>query len=283
MISGIEYISPEFIAMKKAELGLDKPLYMQLLIYLMNVIQGNMGYSYTYKQPVIDVILPRVQNTLLITVGSFIISVILGLVLGIMASKKPYSKIDNVISTLSLITWSTPSFWMALIFLLVFGLYLGWFPLHGMYTIGKTGIEAWIDLIWHMFLPSAVLALGSFALYTRLTRASMLEEIRKDYIITARGKGCSENTVYYKHAFRNALIPIVTVIGYRMPHFFTGSIMVETIFSWPGIGTLTYNSITSRDYTMVMGIFIIVSIITILANLMSDILYTYLDPRIKYD
>jgi peptide/nickel transport system permease protein len=282
MISGVEFLTPAVYEAQRAKLGLDKPLYVQLYIYLSNLIRGDWGFSYTYRRPVIDIIMSRVPNTLLLTISSYIVSAFLGVATGVIASKKPYGRIDNIISTFSLVTWSMPYFWMGLIFLLVFGLYTGWFPIHGMYEVGLTGMEKTINILWHLVLPASCLALGRFANLTRLSRASMLEEIRKDYIITAWGKGLDERVVYYKHAFRNALLPIVTVLALKLRDLFSGSLLIETIFGWPGIGTLTYDSILSRDYNMLIGVFLIISIITILANLIADISYAYLDPRIRY-
>lgn len=282
MISGVEFLTPDVYEAQRIKLGLDKPLHVQLGIYLSNLIQGDWGHSFTYRRPVIDIILSRVPNTLLLTVSSYIVSALLGIATGIVASKKPYGRIDNIISTFSLVTWSMPYFWMGLIFLLVFGLYTGWFPIHGMFTIGLTGMEKTLDMLWHLVLPASCLALGRFANLTRLTRASMLEEIRKDYIITAWGKGLDERAVYYKHAFRNALLPVVTILALNLRTLFSGSLLIETIFGWPGLGTLTYDSILSRDYNMLMGVFLVISIITIAANLIADISYAYLDPRIRY-
>jgi peptide/nickel transport system permease protein len=282
LVSGMEYASAEFIAIKRAEVGLDKPLYQQFIIYLWGILRGDFGYSFIYAQPVLGVITSRLGSSLLLTASALIIEVVGGILLGILASKRPYSKLDNFVSVFSLVVYSMPFFWVGMLAILTLGLYLRLFPIQGMVTPGLSGMRAYADVMWHLFLPATCLGLGRLGLYSRMTRASMLEVMRQDYILTAWAKGCDENAVFYRHAFRNAVLPIATLVAMRIGLLFTGAVLIESVFSWPGIGRLLYDSITARDYTMVQAIFIIFSLLTIFGNLVADILYAALDPRIRY-
>lgn len=281
LVSGLEGVPPGYLDMVKAKYGYDKPMHEQLIIYMSNLLRGDFGFSFYFHQPVIKMIIPALRNTLILTLTSFFIE-LSGIILGVLASKKVYSLTDNVITIATLVTFNMPYFWLAILFLLFFGLRLGAFPITGMYTIGTTGVQKIISMLWHLVLPATVLSIGRVALYTRYTRASMLEVMRLDYITTAWAKGCSERTVLYKHAFRNALIPIVTVITLRMRTLFTGAILVETVFAWPGMGRLVYDSIFRRDYNVIMANFLIIAVITILFNIFADIIYAYVDPRVRY-
>jgi len=281
LVSGLEGASKEFIQLLKAKYGFDKPVYEQFIIYINNILHGNFGYSFYFHQPVLKILMSRLRNTLLLTSASMVIE-LSGIILGVIASRKVYSFTDNVITITSLITFNMPYFWMAMIFIILFGLRLRWFPIMGMYTIGTSGFDRTISILWHLVLPAACLSLGRIALYSRYTRASMLEILQLDYITTAWAKGCDEKTVLYKHAFRNALIPIVTIIALRLRLLFTGAILVETVFAWPGIGRIIFDSILRRDYNVLMANFLILSVITILFNLLADIAYAYVDPRVRY-
>lgn len=281
LVSGMEGASSEYIRMLKAKYGFDKPLIEQLMIYLLNILRGEFGYSFYYHDSVLNVIMSRLSATLLLTIASLTIELV-GIYLGVLASKKPYSLTDNAVTVLTLVTFNMPYFWLGMILILFFGLYLGVFPIAGMSTIGATGLDYYASVLWHLTLPAATLGLGRLALYTRYTRASMLEVLREDYITTAWAKGCSERSVYYKHALRNALIPIVTIVMLRMPMLFTGATLVETVFGWPGLGRLFYEAIFRRDFNLLMAEFIIVSVLTISFNLLADICYAYLDPKVRY-
>lgn len=284
LISGIDSygIPPEFINMVRAQYGLDKPLWQQLYIYMSKVMRGDMGYSYRYHQPVFKVIMTKLPNTLLLTCASFSISVYLGIVSGINCSKKPYSRNDNINTIISLIFWSMPGFWFGTMNLLLFGVYIDLFPIGGISDIGSHGIQRFTSTLHHLFLPAFTLGTGQYAIYSRFGRASMLEILNLDYIKTAWSKGCTPKMVYYKHAFRNALLPLTTLIGLRLPRLFMGSVLIESVFSWPGLGTLLYDAIRVRDYTLIMACFTMFSILMIVANFIVDIAYSYLDPRIRY-
>ncbi|MBQ03939.1 hypothetical protein CL673_04400 [Candidatus Bathyarchaeota archaeon] len=281
LVSGLEGVPSGYLDMVKAKYGFDKPMHEQLIIYMSNLLRGEFGFSFYFQQPVIKTMIPALRNTLLLTGTSLIIE-LSGIILGIIASKKVYSLTDNVITVSTLVTFNMPYFWLAILFLLIFGLHLGLFPITGMYTIGTTGMEKIYSMMWHLVLPATCLSIGRIALYTRYTRASMLEVLKLDYITTAWAKGCSERTILFRHAFRNALIPIVTVITLRLRMLFTGAVLVETVFAWPGMGRLIYDSIFRRDYNVIMANFLVIAIITILLNILADIIYAYVDPRVRY-
>lgn len=272
---------PGYIIELRKEMGLDKPLYEQFIKYVQDVLSGNLGYSWLRHRNVLDLILERLSATLLLMGVSMIISVVGGIFVGVMSSKKPFSKRDNITQTITLALHSMPEFWLGMIFILIFSLYLHLFPTQGMMSVGVEGSNLWLDMAWHLILPATVIGLSRLALYSRLTRGSMLEVLSQDYIVTARSKGCSERTVLYKHALRNALIPIVTRIGMMLQTLFTGTALVEIVFSWPGIGFLVFESISMRDYNTVMSVFLVVSVLVVLGNLITDILYFYLDPRTR--
>lgn len=272
---------PGYIDTLRTKLGLDKPVHEQFLLYVSNLVQGDLGYSFTYRMPVLNVILERLPASLLLMVTGYSISIVLGVLLGVYSARKPYSVMDNLIQVSSLVVYSFPEFWVGMIFTLVFALNLHIFPALGMVSIGTVGIQRIFSVLWHLILPASVLGLSHLALYSRLTRASMLEEIKKDYITTAWSKGCSERSVLFRHALRNALIPVITTIGLRMSFVFTGAVLVETVFAWPGIGRLMYNAIFQRDYNLLMSIFLIASVLVVVANFMTDIVYGVLDPRLR--
>lgn len=284
LISGMEAwgISPDYIEMIRLEYGLNKPISEQLLIYMGKALSGDLGYSYTYHQPVLKVIFDSTMNTLLLMSTGFSIALILGVLSGISCSKKAYSKIDNINTLVSLLFWSMPSFWFGTMALLIFSLRFNIFPVGGITGIDLQGMDKLFSRVHHLALPAITIGLAQYAVYSRFTRASMLEVLSKDYIKTAWSKGCTPRQVYYKHAFRNALLPIVTIIGLRIRRLFMGSVLIETVFAWPGLGSLLYFAITARDYNLLMAIFLIYSIITIISTIIVDISYAYLDPRIRY-
>lgn len=275
---------PEYREKLRQELGLDKPLWIQLVIYIKTVLGGNLGYSFVYRSSVLNIVMERVPNTLLLILSSMAFSIALGIFLGIHAAKKPYSLLDNITTTISLLGYSIPNFWLGVVLLLIFALYMGIFPTQGMFSVGKelTGIDHVIDILRHLILPMLVLGTSQLAMYTRLMRTSMLEVLDQDYVLTARAKGCTESQILYDHALKNALLPTVTVIGLSLGFVLTGSILTETVFNWPGIGRLMYDAIFVRDYPILLGIFTLISICVVFATLLTDITYAFLDPRIRY-
>jgi len=282
LVSGEEMMPPGYVEVLRARYGLDKPLYVQFLKYLANVLQGDFGFSYYYLESVWTVVIRNLPRTILLTATAFLFSLIIGVFAGVVSAKKPYSISDNVATATSLVVWSMPFFWMGMLGIMLFTFRLNLFPVQGMKTVGTHGLAEFFDITWHLFVPALMFGLGQFALYSRFTRASMLEVMKQDYILTARSKGLAENDVVYGHALRNALLPLVTLVGLRIAYLFTGSILIETVFSWPGLGTILIDSITRRDYTLLMAIFVIFSLLVIICNLAADLAYAYLDPRIRY-
>jgi peptide/nickel transport system permease protein len=279
-----EGADPQYVEMLREQMGLNKPLIEQLLLYIAAVMSGNLGYSFVYRQPVLSVVMERVPATMLLMGAAIILSSTIGIVLGTTSARKPYSLKDNAATAMSLLGYSLPVFWLAQILLLVFAVQLGWFPVQGIVSVREevVGLGRVFDILHHLILPMVALALLQLALVTRLTRASILEVLRQDFITTAWSKGLDETTVMYRHALRNALLPVVTVIGLNFSAMLTGSVLTETVFGWPGLGRLMYDAISSRDYPVLMGNFIITSITVILVNLATDIAYGFLDPRILY-
>ena len=284
VIAGEYGTTPEYLAMLRAKMGLDKPLYLQLLIYLKTVSLGDLGHSFVWNESVLRVILEFVPATLLLMGASLILSVLVGIPLGVWASRKPYSLTDNSITTLSLAGYSIPVFWLGIMGILLFSVQLKWFPTQGMRTIvgARTGLAYSMDIARHLVLPATVLALAQLALVTRLTRASMLEVMGLDFITTAWSKGLGENRVIFRHGLRNALLPIVTIIGLQVGYMFGGAILTETVFAWPGLGRLMLRALSTRDYPLIMGMFIVITLMVIVTNLVTDILYAVLDPRVRY-
>lgn len=266
------------------EFGLDKPIHIQLGIYLSQVLQGNFGNSYTYRQPVFDIIGERLGATIMLMISVVIVSAVVGILLGVIAAYKAHSLPDNLLSMGALIGYASPAFWSGLLLLLIFALYLRWFPMQGMVSTTQqyTGLAYFLDVLHHAILPIVNLSLLYLALIFRMTRANMLELFNEDYVLTARAKGLPERTVVMKHILRNALLPVVSVIGNNFAHVLGGAILTETIFGWPGIGRLVASSINSRDYPVLMGVFIMVAILVVIVNLITDIVYVYIDPRIRY-
>lgn len=275
--------SAEYIAEMREKLGLNLPIWDQLVIYLRDIAEADLGYSLIWQRPVTDVILSRLPASLLLMGTSFAVFLPLGIVLGAIGSRYPQGRLDNAINVASLAAFSLPQFWVGMILLLVFGLWLGLLPIQGMWTVGAqlTGTDAVLDTLAHLILPATALGLAELALFVRITRASMLEIADQDFVRTAVSKGIGERAVLLRHVLRNALLPIVTVAAIRLRYLFAGAIVVEAIFSWPGIGSLTINAMFQRDYPMVLGITIWATVVVLVTNLAVDLVYTRIDPRIE--
>ena len=272
-------------AAERARLGLDKPIPEQYVRWLTRTVQGDFGESITYKKPVGAVIGTFIWNTFLLNILDFIIAFIISIPLGIMCATRKYSKFDNFWTVFSLVGISMPSFFFGLLLIYLFSVKLGWLPVSGMVEAGtkNTGIMYWGEVLVHMILPGLVLITGSLAGLLRYTRNGMLEVLSQDYIRTARSKGLNEKVVVYKHAFRNALIPIVTLIGFYIPGLFSGAVILESIFRWPGLGLVMIESISARDYNLMMTMLIFLAFLTLLGNLFQDIGYALVDPRVKVE
>jgi len=272
------------IARLTAEMGLDQPLYVQLLRYLWQVASGNLGYSFASNAPVLDLILDRLPATLLLMGSQLVFSIALGIGLGLLSVRRPNASLDNTITVFSLASFAIPIFWLGQLLILGFGYYLDWLPIQGMIDLraGYAGFDLVLDVARHMVLPVLTLTLYNLALILRLTRGSLLEVLGQEYIKVARAKGLSNNTVLIKHALRNALLPVVTVIGLEFRALIAGAVLTETVFAWPGLGRLTFDAINARDYPLLMGMFIFISVLVAVGNLITDLLYATLDPRIRY-
>ncbi len=271
-----------FVQAARERLGLNKPLHEQFLIYILNVFRGDLGYSYLRSESVSKLIIDRIPATLILVLTAMFISAAVGIIIGTISAARR-GILDISLSLLTLFGISIPYFWLGQMILIVFSVYLGLFPLGGMISVGMDyqGINYALDIIYHLTLPALTLAIFNIAFTTKITRGSVLEALTQDYIITARSKGIPERRVIFRHALRNALIPVVTYTGFNTGVLLVGAILTETVFAWPGMGSLLYDSIRLRDYPVVLGIFIYGSIMVIIANLIVDILYGILDPRIR--
>jgi peptide/nickel transport system permease protein len=273
-------ISVEAREKQMEKLGLNDPAHIQYLNWMSNVVKGDFGTSFTKKQPVKDMILDRLPNTLILMVFSTILAVIIAIPFGVLSATKQYSKLDYGVTITSFLGLATPNFWLGLMLIMLFSVQLGWTPVGGVSTLGAE--FSLLDRLHHLILPAIVLATADMAGLTRYTRSSMLEVINQDYIRTARAKGFRESKVIYKHGLRNGLIPIITIFGLMLPTFIGGSVIVESLFSWPGIGKLFIDATFERDYPVIMAITMFGAVLTVIGNLIADILYAVLDPRIEY-
>ncbi len=274
----------EFLRQLRERFGLDQPIYVQLWRYVSGIAMLDFGWSYRQGMPVLDLILARLPATLLLTGTAFVLSLALGIVAGSMAAARVKKPSGSIIMALALLFYATPLFWVALMAVVLFSVFLGWLPAYGMYTVGAghTGFALVLDVAKHLILPATTLALFFMAIYTRMTRASMLEASQQDYVKTARAKGLAPGVIQRRHILRNALLPIITLAGLQAGQMVGGAILTETVFAWPGIGRLLYDSVFTRDYPVMMGIFIFICFGIIIINLITDIIYAILDPRIRY-
>ncbi|MDI6600621.1 MAG: ABC transporter permease [Thermoanaerobacteraceae bacterium] len=280
-------MNPHMTAEMKEELRhqlhLDQPAYIQYFYWVQGVLKGDFGDSFYFKQPVTRVINTYIWNSFLLSLVSFILSVIISIPIGVISATRQYSRFDYFFTVVALIGISIPSFYFGLLLIKWFSVDLKLFPVSGMMTPGVNfvGMEKAADILYHMALPCIVLTLSSVAGLMRYTRSSMLEVIRQDYIKTARAKGLRERVVIYKHALRNAMIPVITIFGMWLPGLFSGAIITESIFNWPGIGPIELLAVNNRDYPLLMGINLILALLTLLGNLIADITYALVDPRIR--
>jgi peptide/nickel transport system permease protein len=279
-----EMATPEFIEALRERYGLNEPIHVQLFLYLSNVLRGDLGRSWRWSMPVSQLIANRLPNTLLLVITSQILAIAIGVLLGVYTAKSYPSRKETFLSSISLIMYSIPLFWFGLIMLIVFAFYLRWFPLGGIMSVleRKEGFAYVLDRIWHMVLPVATMTIAwLIPMYQRITASSVIEVMNEDYITTARAKGLDEGGVFIHHALRNALLPTVTVAGMFLGLMFSGAILTETIFSYPGVGRLMIEATFNRDFPVLMGIFLMVSVAVVFASLITDIAYAMLDPRIR--
>lgn len=283
----------------RVKFGLDQPLYIQYFIWLGDVLHGDLGRSIISHEQVSIEIASRFPNTIELAIAAMIFAIIIGVVAGIISATKQYSIADYSVMGISLFGISMPVFWLGIMLMMIFGVFLGWLPIGGRIDLlipfqritGFMVIDsiitgngtALISVLRHLILPAIALGTIPMAIIARTTRSSMLEILRQDFIRTERSKGLSERKVVYRHALRNAMVPVVTVIGLNFGLLLSGAILTETVFSWPGVGRLVVDSVFDRDYPLVIGCILVFALVFVIVNLITDILYTYIDPRIHYD
>jgi peptide/nickel transport system permease protein len=264
--------------------GLDRPLLEQFTTYIGKSLRGDLGQSYTYSRPVADLILDRLGPTVLLVMTALLGAIVLGTLLGVLASRKPDSLGSGAVTVLSLVGYSMPVFWTGILLVILFGKVWPVMPIAGMRDVRAMGGGGWADMLdvaHHLVLPAVTLGIIYLAQYSRLARASMLEVLGSDYIRTARAKGLSDGVVTFKHALRNALMPLVTIAGLQFGNLISGAVLVETVFSWPGLGTLALDAILGRDYPTLLGVLTFSALLVIVANLLTDLSYRWIDPRLR--
>jgi len=281
MITADTPLSDDMIKMRQGELGLDLPLPVQYARWMGNLLRGNLGYSFVSAESVSKMILLRIPATLELMGVSLLISILLGLTLGTISALKQYSWMDYTFTIFGFIGISIPDFFLGMILVFVFALQLKWFPTSGLITAGQE--FSWGDNLRHVFLPALALALVRTAVFMRYTRASILEVLGNDYVRTAKAKGLKQGAIILRHVMRNALIPVITIIGINLGVLFAGSVIIETIFQWPGIGMMFINAVTGRDSPVIMGYVLLTSVIVLTSNLLTDLAYSLGDPRIRYE
>ena len=276
-----------YVEQLRVAFGLDKPVLTQLFLYLKGVVQLDLGFSYRNHVPVLDLIVERLPATFLLMSCAFVFSIVLGVLLGVVAAKARYRNkrrwIDSSVMTGALLLYATPLFWLSLMGILLFSVVLGWLPAFGMETVGA-GLTGWAraaDIAQHLILPTVTLGCFFMAVYARLTRASMLEVLGMDFIKTARAKGVPVGEIIRHHALRNALLPVVTFAGIQLGQMAGGAVLTETVFGWPGIGRLMFDALIQRDYQLLLGVFLVTSTMVVVFNLLTDLVYRFIDPRIQ--
>jgi peptide/nickel transport system permease protein len=281
-------ISKEQLEAIEEKLGLNDPLPVQYGRWLGDMLKGDMGDSIKFRRPVSEMIGERIPNTLVLVGASFFVTLLLAIPIGIFSARKPYSPFDYFMTTVTFIGQAIPVYWLGLGLIVVFYITLKnpfngdpLFPVGGMNSRGQEGNL--LDTLWHLVLPVTALSLGWIAWYSRFLRSSMLDVLHEDYVRTARAKGLGERGVYFKHALRNAILPLVTLIALDLPSLFAGALFVETIFSWPGMGRLFWDAAKGRDYPVLLGVVMITAVLIIVCNILADLAYGWLNPQVKYD
>jgi peptide/nickel transport system permease protein len=270
---------PATIELLRKTYGLEDPVWMQLLKYIWAILHLDFGFSYRQNMPVIDAIAINLPATLLLMVSSIVLAFAVGVAAGVVASVKVRTFWDTLVSVAAMFFFAAPSFWLGIMMIVLFAVKLGWLPVSGMATIGGGG--GVLDILHHLVMPTLALGLFYAATYARVMRSSMLEVAQADFVRTARAKGLSRNKVTISHVLRNALLPVVTILGVQMGTILAGSVVIESVFSWPGVGSLLFDSVSSRNYPVVLGIMVLGSLVVIAANIAVDLIYMWLDPRIE--
>jgi peptide/nickel transport system permease protein len=279
------YATPETMAALRAHMGLDIPIWRQLLNYLTSLAQLDLGFSHRFNAPVLDVILSRLPATLLLMLTAYVLAVVLGILSGVAMATWRGRWPDKALSFVTLLFYSMPSFWIGVMLIVLFSVQLGWLPSDGDATVGfpLSGWDAFADRAAHLILPAAALSLHFLAIYARLTRAAMLEALDQDFVRTAKAKGVHPIVITFRHVLRNALIPVSTVAGLHLGNLLGGAATVELVFSWPGLGRLALDSVQARDFTMLLGILLLSSLLVIAANVIVDLVQAWIDPRTRRD
>ncbi|MCW2486239.1 ABC transporter permease [Candidatus Symbiopectobacterium sp. NZEC127] len=274
--------TPEYMEMLRAQFGLDRSGFEQLTTYFSQIAHFDLGFSFRYNLPVQTLILERLPATLLLLGSSLLFSVIFGVILGCFAARYRHGLFDQGVTLFSAVVFAIPVFWFGLMGIVLFAVHFRWLPIGGMVTVGATpgafGVAG--DVAWHLIMPAIALGLSHLALYARVTRASMLEVYPLDFVRTARAKGISETAVTLRHILRNSLLPVVTLTGLQLGSLLGGAVVVETVFSWPGMGRLAFEAVSDRDINLLLSLFLCNSLLVVLSSLLIDILYGVLDPRI---
>lgn len=275
----------DYYAFMRDKFGLDEPLPSQLAAYAANVLTGDLGVSYVQGQPAVDAIVARLPATLLLSGTALVLSSVLGIVIGVIGAHRRGRPTDVALNGLTLGLYAAPVFWLGQLAILGLSLRLGWFPVQGMTSAREqhTGLSAVADVAHHLALPAMVLASQQLAAISRLTRSGVGDELSSDHVRTARAKGVAEPVVLVRHALRRPLLPVVTVLGGRVGHLVAGTVVIETVFGWPGIGRLLVSSMQTRDIPIILGIFLFVALTVVIANLLTDLTYAWLDPRVRLD
>jgi peptide/nickel transport system permease protein len=279
MLTADPHLTAADAARLKSLYGLDRPLSERYVAWAEAALKGDFGYSRLYGTPAIKALAPRLANTGILMMASFVLSLAIALPLGALAARRPGSALDVTANFLSFAGISLPPFWLALMLILVFAVALGWLPAGGIATIGDGGLR---DRLWHLVLPVATLTLAGIGTYLRFMRAAIIEALRQDYVRTARAKGASEARILWGHALRNALIPVITVVALSFGSLFSGALITETMFAYPGMGKLIYDAILGNDFNLALAGLLFATLLVLLANLAADIAYAAADPRITY-
>ncbi len=279
-------MDPETIELMRQKYGLDRPIHVQYVKWLGNLLQGDLLESFHYRRPVADLIAERIPYTLLLTIPALLFDALIGMGLGIVSAVKQYTRTDKTLTLGSLVIYSVPGFWLALMLVLVFSVHLGWFPTSQTRSLDYD-LLSWpgklLDLLWHLALPVFVLGVASAAGTARYMRNRLLEVLSEEYVLGARARGLRERVVVLKHALRNAMIPILTIYGLSLPFLLGGAVLIERVFAWPGLGLLGVEAVNGRDYPVILATTMIAAVLVILGNLLADVTYAIVDPRVSYD
>ena len=279
-------VDPEIIELLRKKYGLDKPIHIQYAKYLENLARGDLGESFRFRRPVLHLIAERIPYTLQLTVLALLFSTLVGITLGIISAVKQYTALDKTVTVGSLIIYSIPGFWLALMLVLIFSVNLGWLPTSQTRSLDYEFLslgQKILDRLWHLVLPVFVLGIASAAGKARYMRNRLLEVLNEEYVLAARARGLRERAVILKHALRNAMIPLITILGLHLPFLLGGSVLIESIFAWPGMGTLAVGAVSGRDYPLIMATTMIAAVLVVIGNLIADITYVLFDPRVSYE